>query len=82
MHLQQGGPLTHTQQHHSEHLTRKLMTENTKILAKTQNRRRLLALEAIFIRDMDPSINKQINARGSLQLYGGHPTVSRLAGTR
>ena len=34
MHLQQGGPLTHTQHHHSERLTRKLMTENTKNTGK------------------------------------------------
>ena len=71
MHLQQGGPLTHTIKHHGENLTRRLMTENTKILARAHDRRRLLALEAIFIREMDPVINKQVNARGSLQLLGG-----------
>ena len=73
MHLQQGGPLSHTQKHHSEPLTRQLMTQNTKILAKAHDKRRLLALEAIFIREMDPYINKQVNARGTLQLFGGPP---------
>ena len=73
MHLQHGGPLTHTEQHHTEHLTRQLLVQNTKILAKARDRRRLVALEAIYIREMDPTINKQINARGTLQLRGGLP---------
>ena len=76
MHLQQGGPLTHTRQHHSEHLTRQLMVKNTEIIARAQDKRRLIALEAILIRDMDPAINKQVNARGTLQLYGGSNRVT------
>ena len=77
MHLQQGGPLTHTQQHHGEPLTRRLMTQNTKILTRARDKRRLLALEAIYIRELDPSINKQVNARGTLQLFGGPPPGPR-----
>ena len=79
MHLQQGGPLTHTRQDHNENLTRQLMTQNTKILAKSREKRRLIALEAIFIREMDPSINKQANARGTPQLLGG-PSPGRRSG--
>ena len=77
MHLQQGGPLTHTRQYHDENLTRQLMTQNTKILTKTRDKRRLIALEAIYIREMDPTINKQVNARGTLQLLGGPPPGPR-----
>ena len=73
MHLQQGGPLAHTLDHHGEQLTRQQMTQNTEILARAQDRRRLLALEAIYIRELDPTINKQVNARGTLQLHGGAP---------
>ena len=41
-------------------LTRKLLEENTKILAKENDRVRLTILEALFIRDLQPSINRQI----------------------
>ena len=74
MHLQQGGPRMHTWQEHNEQLTRKLMTENTKIIARASDVRRLVALEAIYIRELDPSINTQVNARGSLQLFGIGPS--------
>ena len=78
MHLQSGGPLTHTDKHHHQQLTRHDLTTNTSILARGNSGRQLTALEAVFIRDMDPLINKQVNARGTLSLYDGAPVGTRL----
>ena len=71
MHLQNGGPRTHTEQYHDSPLTRQDMVENTHILATATDKRRLPVLEAVLIRELDPSINSQVNARGTLQLYDG-----------
>ena len=71
MHLQNGGPKTHTERTHDQRLTRKQLVENTTILDRTQNYRKLQVLEAICIRDHDPTINRQVNARGTLTLYEG-----------
>ena len=78
MHLQSGGPLTHMDKHHHQRLTRQDLTSNTTILARGLSGRYLTALEAVFIRDMDPLINKQVNARGTLSLYDGAPLGARL----
>ena len=71
MHLQNGGPQIHSRTKHDCSLTRREIVTNTTILARADDRRRLLALEAIYIREEDPSINRQLNARGTLQLYEG-----------
>ena len=77
MHLQTGGPKTHTEKYHDSPLTRQDMTENTQILTKTSDRRRLPVLEAVFIRELDPQINLQVNSRGTLLLYDG-PLLSNV----
>ena len=71
MHLQTGGPKTHTETHHDTPLTRRDMTENTRILTTASDKRRLKVLEAALIREIDPSINSQVNAQGRLLLYDG-----------
>ena len=71
MHLQNGGPQVHSQNVHNTKLTRQDIVSNTTILARATDRRRLIALEAICIREEDPTINRQLNARGTLQLYEG-----------
>ena len=43
------------------------MTERR--LRQLNDARRLTVLEAIYIRNMDPAINRQVNASGVLQLY-------------
>ena len=78
MHLQNGGPLTHMEKHHGQRLTRQTLIDNTTILAHVNTPRLLTALEAVYIRDMDPLINKQVNARGTLSLYDGAPLSARL----
>ena len=71
MHLQGGGPQHHTLTEHDTRLTRQEIVDSTSILARSPDWRRLVALEAILIREKDPAINRQINARGTLQLYEG-----------
>ena len=53
------------------------MVDNTTVLCKCTNRRKLHALEAVYIRDCDPSINRQVNARGTLTLFDGAPLGAR-----
>ena len=77
MHLQNGGPKTHTETHHDQRLTRKLMTDNTTIIDRSNNFRELQVLEAIHIRDRDPMLNRQVNARGTLMLFDGAPLGPR-----
>ena len=77
MHVQNGGPKTHTETHHGRRLTRQDMTQNTTIIDKCADARRLHVLEAVYIRDLDPMINRQVNARGTLVLYEGPPIGPR-----
>ena len=68
MHLQQGGIKTHNNAHHHEdRLTRTDITNNITILQHEQNRRKLHILEAVYIRKLEPAINRQVNARGVLR---------------
>ena len=79
MHLQNGGPKTHTETYHDQRLTRKEMLENTTIIDRADNVRLLHVLEAIYIREEDPAINRQVNARGSLTLYESARLGPRIA---
>ena len=78
MHLQDGAPLKHLSQHHNMRLTRKIIEENTSIITKCSDVRRLRVLEAVHIRDRDPLINRQQNMRGTLYLYDGRPLAPRV----
>ena len=71
MHLQSGAPSSHTLDHHHRRLTRKQLVDNTSIIGRAPDVRRLAALEAVYIRERDPLINKQQNARGTLLLFEG-----------
>ena len=74
MHLQQGALLTHNDtHHHGDRLTRTDITNNTTILCQETDKRKLHVLEAVYIRKLEPKINKQVNARGILQLFEGTP---------
>ena len=77
MHLQDGGPKRHLRDHHAMPLTREDMVKNTKILSRCTIPHKLQVLEAVFIRDCDPTINRQVNARGKLQLFEGAPLGAR-----
>jgi len=77
MHLQNGGPKIHTITHHNTSLTRQQMVSNTSIIDICHDIRRLRILEAVYIRDRDPIINTQVNARGTLPLFDGLPLGPR-----
>ncbi|KAF0302536.1 TATA-binding protein-associated factor 172 [Amphibalanus amphitrite] len=69
--LQSDGPQQHTETEHNTRLTRQEIVANTSIVGRARDRRRLVALEAILIKERDPAINRQLNARGILQLNDG-----------
>ena len=59
MHLQNGTPKEHTLQEHNINLTRKILEENTEIINKTTDFRRLIILEALHIQNLKPGLNLQ-----------------------
>ena len=69
MHLQDGAPLQHMKQEHQRALTRQDLTENTTILRRENNRKKLQILEALLIRDKKPAINKQLKSCIILDLF-------------
>ena len=77
MHLQNGAPEKHTRTNHGTTLTRSMMVTNTHIIARCNTKQKLTVLEAVFIRDRDPLINRQMDMKGSLSLYDGRPLAPR-----
>ena len=77
MHLQDGAPARHLREEHNTDLTRSMMVDNMSIIARCSRRKKLKVLEAVYIRDMDPAINRQMNMRGSLPLFDSAPLVPR-----
>ncbi len=53
------GPKTHTKEKHKTQLTREALTRNTRILCKETCPKRLDIMEALYIKKLDPQINKQ-----------------------
>ena len=70
MHLASGGPYIHTKQDHKTLLTRKMLVENTKILAHITDYNRLMIRESLLIKQEKPSINNQATGVArTLQLF-------------
>ena len=65
MHLSNGGPKQHTQNSHNINLTRESLVNNNKIFCTNNDPYRLSILEALYIRNLSPSINKQITSSHS-----------------
>ncbi|XP_076036873.1 uncharacterized protein LOC143022512 isoform X2 [Oratosquilla oratoria] len=61
MHLQHGGPKQHHWTQHRRHLDRETMVKNTEVVAKEEDPQRLAILEAIWIKELQPAINRQVN---------------------
>ena len=59
LHLSNGAPKLHTSHKHDMTLTRQMLENNTKILAKESDYNKLHILEALFIQHFKPHINKQ-----------------------
>ena len=62
MHLSNGGPKQHTQNSHNINLTRESLVNSTNIICTNNDPYRLSSLEALYIRKLSPSINKQITS--------------------
>ena len=60
LHLQQGGPKEHLQTIHGRSLDRETIVNQTEIIAAEKDPRRLAILEAVIIKEMHPSINRQV----------------------
>ena len=67
-HLQSGSILTHVKNTHQRKLTRQDLVENTTIIAREPNRRRLQIKEAFLIRERTPLLNEQIDFHGLITL--------------
>ena len=73
-HLQNGSILDHFQQEHHIKPTREQVTENTKILSKSNDRLRLAIKESFLILELKPEINKQYNNfTNTLKLHNPRP---------
>ena len=60
-HLQNGAIKNHYASLHDSHLTRQELVDNTVILDREQDPRRLLFLEAIYITTRQPTMNTQLD---------------------
>ena len=68
-HLQAGAPLNHTRDKHNCKLKRQDMEENTTIIARDRNRRRLQILEAVHIHTPEPPRNMRADNDGVVTLF-------------
>ena len=69
MHLSDGAPKEHMQQQHNTQITRRTLTQNTTILASAQDTRKLCVLEALFIHEQTPILNRQVHQTFTLSLW-------------
>ena len=69
MHLQDGAPKSHMREKHDSNITRKQLVENTKILKSCSDQRQLTILEALFIREYSPALNRQLKSCITLGLW-------------
>ena len=72
MHKQQGAVKNHMSKEHGKDITRKDLVENTEILSWCNDQRRLWVLEALYIREYSPHINKQLYKSGCTTLALWH----------
>ena len=72
-HLQSGAPQNHTETVHGRRLSRRNLVENTTILARQPDHRRLVIMEAFYIRDLVPQLNSQQDIQGICTLYDSVP---------
>ena len=68
-HKQNGEIQKHMKLQHGRDVTRSDLAENTRILSRESNRKRLKVLEAVFIQKRRPSINIQRDHAGIITLH-------------
>ena len=59
LHLASGAPKKHMQETHGATINRETLVENTEVLTTCDDPRRLAIIEALYIKDMNPSMNQQ-----------------------
>ena len=74
-HLSAGGPADHSRNTHGERITRQEMVDNTSILARQHNQRKLRIVEAAYILEYQPAMCDQVEHRGRITLLGRTPGV-------
>ena len=60
LHLQQGGPKEHLNYTHGRSLDRETIVRQTETISTEKDPHRLAILEAIIIKELQPSINRQV----------------------
>ena len=65
-HLSNGGPSMHTEAVHNRKIKRQDLLDGTKIIDKSDEYRKLQIMEALYIKELEPTINKQIKSNFSL----------------
>ena len=68
-HLQAGAIKQHHLQHHGTPLTREDLVNNTNILTRCKDHRKLAILESVFIKSTHPKINIQMNVISRFALF-------------
>ena len=68
-HLQSGAPRDHALEAHNTPLTRSELVNNTEILAKETCKLKLQVKEAVYIKELNPTLNIQNDFQGVLKLY-------------
>ena len=58
-HLTNGAPKKHLHEAHKTKITRQILEENTEIIDNCPDHRRLSILEALYIKELNPSLNIQ-----------------------
>ena len=75
-HLQSGAIQQHHVQMHGQKITRDTIVRDTRVIARCGNKRKLEVLEAVYIRELKPHINIQMNMIGRVPLFDSHLQLS------
>ena len=69
MHLADGAPKEHMQREHNTRITRQMLTMNTEVIASAYDSRKLQVLEALFMHEEAPILNRQMQQTFTLSLW-------------
>ena len=69
MHKREGAIKAHAKHTHDRELTRADLVKNTEILATCNDHRRIWILEALYIREFTPEMNKQVKSKVQLAMW-------------
>ena len=69
MHKREGAIKAHAAEKHNREITRADLMDNTEILATCNDHRRIWILEALYIREFSPELNKQVKSKVQLSMW-------------